>query len=191
LNSKINVKISKYINKYCILFIYFTGFFFVENIYSTEKTKVAYVNLEYLFENSNYKEKLDKELNKQKNKIIEYQKKLVLQTNTLISELNQKEKLLGHDEFTKELSEIQKKIESLNAEKAELENDLTKIEKEYKHMIYDDIITVMEILSEEENVDIILSDNKTIIYGKTSLDLSQRAIEIMNELESRNTPSAK
>ncbi len=158
---------------------------------AAEKTKVGYIDLEYVLQNSALKKTIYKDYTAQKDKINAV--RLAAEKN--LQELRRKQRaqeiLLGYEEFTKNQQEFDAKITEAEKQVAEAREELKKWEQENMGSLFDEIMLVLEILAKEENLSIILSKKNAIIYGETSLDITQRAIDLINEADERATPAAK
>lgn len=164
--------------------------FFAQHTFA-EKFRVGYVDLEYLYENSALKKAIYKEYSNQKEKIRQVKKN----SEKKIGELNFKKKtlsvLLGYEEFLEEVKEIDKEIEKEEKLILEAKEAMRKWETENAALLFDEVMLVLELIAEEEDLDLILSKKNAIIYGDPALDVTQRAIDLINETDERSLPGVK
>lgn len=160
-------------------------------LWSEEKNRIGYIDLEYVFANSNLRDTAYKEFQAQKERLVQGKKAAEASLAKLRKELRDRESLLGAEEYQKDLKDIELKTLELEKTILQSKEDLRKWEQDTLATLYDDITVVMEIISREEKMPVILSRQNAILYGDSSLDMSQRAIDLINELDERNTPAAK
>lgn len=147
--------------------------------------------MEYVIESSSLKNKIKKDFESYKTKIEKVQNEIIEKIDSTNLDLNIKESLLGFEEYLLEKKKIREVLLQYENELEKTKEDLKHLKSDFMASLYDEIITTLEIISEEENIDIILSHRSSVIYGKNSVDFSQRAIDLLNELNSRETPTAK
>jgi len=173
-----------------IIFLFFI-FFSTHNTYSQKTSKIGYIDMEYVYENSNLSNLLVKKFEAQKKRMTLLRNKYMKKLSLLKKELRDKEKFLGYTEFLKEHKKISRKIILYEAEVIQANNSLKKLESDLMGSVFDKILLVLEIIAKEEGLDVILSYKTDILYANTELDMSQRAIDLLNESNDRDTPTAK
>lgn len=158
---------------------------------SEEKTEViGYIDLQYVFENSNLKDSTYKDFLLKKKRLIEQKKRTEEELVKLKNSLDQKKNLIGYSEYMNEKELISETIENYEKQIQEFQKEIKAWEADAMAGVFDEIINVMKIISEEENMPVIIS-RRAVIYGKFSRDMSQRAIDIINEVNQRSIPSAR
>ena len=105
--------------------------------------------------------------------------------------LRTKENLLGYQEYIKEFQKAENILKEYETAIQEGHKDLKIWEQEIMAQLFDEIINILEIIAKEENLYLILSRQTSIVYGETQVDITQKAIDLINEINERNTPSAK
>lgn len=184
----------KNINKKLILF--FTLITLTVSIHPKDKKIeekkeiIGYIDLQYVFENSNLKDSSYRNYLTKKKQLLEQKEKTEKDLFQLKDKLQQKQNYLGYSEYKQEEKKIAKTIENYQEEIQKFQEEIKVWETDAMAGVFDEIINVMKIISEEENMPVIIS-RRAVIYGKFSRDMSQRAIDIINEVNQRSVPTAR
>lgn len=158
---------------------------------SPKPKRVGYVDLEYVFENSALKDTLYKEYQNQRQNIIKSKKNAETNLQLLLFSLRQKEAMMGYQEYQKELRVSEKKVKEYEETIKEAKEELRKWEADLMASVFDNIISVFQAIADEKQLDLILSRKTSILYGDTDLDYSQDVIDLINEINERDTATAK
>jgi len=153
--------------------------------------KIIYVDIEFIIENTYLKKTFQEEYIRKRKDLqnTKYEKEKALYL--IKDRLRQQKFLLGHQEYLKEFSKIHKKLTEYEAEILKLRKSLTEWEKDTMASIFDDLLLIMEVISTEEKIGIILSKEPNIIYSDNNYDYTQKVVELLNEIDERSTPTAK
>ena len=180
-------------SKFFLFFFIFLPFslFYINSIDSKNIIKIGYIDIEYILKNSKLKNTILKEYNYKRKEIIENKSKHEELLFLLKRELRRKEKLLGYSEYLEELKNIKDKIKDFEKKILKLKIELKNWEEESSVVFFDEFFIVLEIISKEESMPIILSRKKNILYADDKLDMTQKAINLLNKLNERKSPSAK
>lgn len=153
--------------------------------------RVGYIDIEYVIENSALKDTLYRDYTNQKERLkqikIDAEKNLI----ALKKEMRINEELLSFSEYQEKEKELLQKKEELESGIKEVRDDIKKWEDDLMATLFDEVLIIMQMIAEEENLDIIISKNRSVLYGTEGLDFSQKAIDIINELNERDTPVAR
>ena len=140
---------------------------------------IAFLNLNYIFDNSNAGKKILKEMsNKQKKNNDEFsnlKKKFDKDKEALEAQKN----VLAKEEFEKKFFELEKKLKDYNSEIREKNNALTKFQLDARKEFYKSLQPILEDYAKENSIDIILK-NENVLIGKTSLDISKNILDLYN-----------
>ena len=156
-----------------------------------KKSRVAYIDLEYVFDNSAARNTVFKEFKAQRSKILTAKKNAEEKVLNMRTELRALQAILGYEEYQKKIVLIKDRITEYENEVIEAKKEIKKWEEDLMASTFDDVLRVFEILAEENDVDIIVSKKTSVLYGKNDLDLTQQAVDLINEIDERNTPSAR
>ena len=141
---------------------------------------LAFVNLDNILQKSNLgiktlnklqeRKKLEeKEVNNKENNI-----------KILEEEIRKKQNIISNDEFKVELIKLQKNIEDFKLYKKKVSIEYKKYKNEEITNFFDQINPLIQQYLGENSIDI-LFNNKNIIIGKDTLDITDKIINIINK----------
>jgi len=160
-----------------ILFIIFISLISL-NVNSSEN--ISFVDIDFLFENSTLGKSISKKLNNLNTKNIDYLKlkenKLVLQEN----EISKIKNVISKDELEKKISAFKKEIQLFDSEKKNIINDFNKKKTSELEFFFKKINPIIQAFMNENSVDILM-DKKNIFIGKSTHDITNNILSIINE----------
>lgn len=161
------------LKKFSIIFI----FFFTPHLQAHES--VAYINLDFLFNNTNIGKKIIKKINLLDEENIKQikleEKKLKDKEMKLLNEKN----LLSKEMFNKNLNELKKEIKFFASENNKNKKKIQKIKNEELSEFLNKIQPLLNNYMEKNSLNILI-DKKYIFIGKTELDITEKIINIIN-----------
>jgi outer membrane protein len=160
--------------KLAILLIFFL------NNYSYSQEKIVFIDINYVFVNSNAGKDLNlqiKNKNKQlKKEVDDYKKNILLEKNKLISQKN----VLSNDEYTKKINELENKIKNINLTVSKKNQDFALfkqlIEKEFSKKLN----LIIEEYSVKNSISIILK-KQDLLMAKNELDITNDIFDLFNK----------
>tara|TARA_A100001015_G_scaffold274034_1_gene330041 strand:- start:717 stop:1226 length:510 start_codon:yes stop_codon:yes gene_type:complete len=154
--------------------------FFISINSASNASNIAYVNLDRILQNSNLGKKILTRIDQQKN--IEKKKINERENNikSLEEEIKNKQNIISKDEFNKELSKLRKSINELQSYKKQVYNNFEKSKNDEIILFFDQINPYVQDYLKENSIDI-LFNNKNIVIGKDSLDITDKLINIIND----------
>ncbi|RME88373.1 MAG: OmpH family outer membrane protein [Candidatus Hydrogenedentota bacterium] len=183
---------NRFLMAFCaILVILSLAFLFPVLSFAKEPTRVGYVDLKFIFENSVLKNRLYAEFMQQKSQLKRQIRNLALRKRKLELLYAKQYNLLGYQEAMAEEKKLQEKILNLEKQIDRVKKDIKSWENENMAILFDEIINALSVISKEENIQLFLSRESALVYGDTDLDYTQRVIDLINAIDERNTPSAK
>ena len=156
-------------------------FFFIlinTNLFANEK--IAFVNVDLLFEKSFLGKTISTKLN---NMNLNNDKVLKSQKDEIIKEENELKKIkniISENEFNDKLSSLKNKVESYNQEKDRLYKDLMKIKNSELKNFFEKINPVLQSYLNEKKIDILL-EKKNVFIGRSSHDITDEVLEIIDK----------
>ena len=161
--------------KFFIFFIFL--FLFQGNAYA--KNNIAYMDFNYIINNSHIGKKVLKKLNELNEANIKDIKQEQMLLKKEIEEINKIKNIASKEDINKKITLHKQNIKDFDLLKKKLSNDLNKIkETEMKNLIKL-INPLLETYMEENSIDIIL--NKEIVYfAKDQYDISKNILELTN-----------
>jgi outer membrane protein len=169
----------KYFN--ILTFIFIFTFTFIST--SISKENLAYINVDYLIQNSNIgKKMLTKISNKDKNNLDNLKKKnKILQD--LETSIKKKKNVISDDAYNKEVIDFKKKFQEFSKEKNKIINEFNVFKKKEIENLFKKINPIINNYMEENSVNL-LFDSKNIFMGSKKLNLTEDILKkINNELK--------
>ena len=162
--------------KNIFIIIFFTFF----NFKSFANETVNFVDLNYLFENSNLGKTILLNLNKSHSENI---KSLKLKEKDLISEENKIKKtknIITTEEFNSQVSMLKEKINSFNKEKETLSKNINEKKIEEFKNFFDKINPIIQEYMNKESIGLLI-EKKNIFIGKSSHDITIDILNMINQ----------
>ena len=156
-------------------------FFFIlinTNLFANEK--IAFVNVDFLFEKSFLGKAISTKLN---NMNLNNEKVLKSQKDEIIKEENELKKIkniISENEFNDKLSSLKNKVELYNQEKDRLYKDFTKTKKSELKNFFEKINPLLQSYLNEKKIDILL-EKKNVFIGRSSHDITDELLEIIDK----------
>ena len=147
----------------CIFFI---------NFGAESNEKIAFINIEYLFENSNIGKTVINNLKENKSKNLELIK---IKEN----EIKKTQNIISKDELSKKISSFRKNVEIYNKEKDEILKKFKKIENDELNIFFKKINPILQDYMNKESIDL-LFEKKNIFIGRSTSDITQAILKIIN-----------
>ena len=164
--------------KNILTIIFFFNFFVLSNTYSQEK--LAFIDINYIFNNSDAGKKINKEINKKNKKInselIEYQKKIDTKKKTLLTQKN----VLSEEEYKKKFVELEKNLNEYNSIIKKKNKDLNNFKTKVRIEFSKDLNKILEDYSKKNSISMILK-KENILIGKTDLDATREVLNLFND----------
>ena len=164
--------------KYFLIFIILISFFTNSKIDANES--IRFVDLDYIFINSQAGNKLNNQLKSLQKKdntlILSLKEKLKSSEENLLNQKN----VLSEDEYNKRFTDLKIEFEELNQLISKKNNNFSKIQNEAQSKFSNEISILLQEYSSNNNIGIILN-KKTILIGNNSLDITDIILEKFND----------
>ena len=164
--------------RYKILLIIFILFLSINNFAKAE-TNVAFIDMQYIMDNSLAGKSLKKQLeNLHEKNLSDFQKKedsLKKKEKEVVAKKN----ISTDEEFKKEISQLRTDVKNYNAERNDKINSLTKKRLESMENIVKNLSPIIAKFSKENNISIVM-DKKNIIVGKTELNITKKILTLLD-----------
>ena len=141
--------------------------------------KIAFIDLDVVIKKSNLGQKISKKLEEKKNSNSEEIKKREISLKKLKNEIIKKKNILSKEELKTEITNLQNKIKKFNSYKVQTKNDFNQIKNDEILNFFNTIDPLIQSFLNENSIDI-LFNNKNIIIGKDSLDITDKIINVVN-----------
>ena len=169
----------RYFNR---LILIITIFFTFINA-SISKENIAFVNVDYLIQNSNIGKKLLANINDKDKKNLDNLKKKNKILQDLESSIKKKKNVISDEAYNKEVIDFKKKFQEFSKEKNKIVKEFNVFKKKEIENIFKKINPIINNYMEENSVNL-LFDSKNIFMGAKKLNLTEDILKkINNELK--------
>ena len=155
-----------------IIFLQFNQVYAAENI--------VYLNIEKLIHSSQAGKIIDENIKKNhKTNLDIFEKKeneLKEEESKIISQKN----ILNEEEFKKKIDNLKKKVINYQNERKQKIDELNILKSELTKKLLSHINPILTEYSDKNSISLIV-DKKTIVLGKTELDITEKIINLLNE----------
>ncbi|MDC0406757.1 OmpH family outer membrane protein [Candidatus Pelagibacter sp.] len=168
-----------YLNRFILIIIIF--FTFINT--SISKENIAFVNVDYLIQNSNIGKKLLANINDKDQKNLDNLKKKNKILQDLESSIKKKKNVISDEAYNKEVIDFKKKFQEFSKEKNEIVKEFNVFKKKEIENLFKKINPIINSYMEENSVNL-LFDSKNIFMGAKKLNLTEDILKkINNELK--------
>ena len=169
----------RYFNR---LILIITIFFTFINA-SISKENIAFVNVDYLIQNSNIGKKLLANINDKDKKNLDNLKKKNKILQDLESSIKKKKNVISDEAYNKEVIDFKKKFQEFSKEKNKIIKEFNVYKKKEIENIFKKINPIINNYMEENSI-YLLFDSKNIFMGAKKLNLTEDVLKkINNELK--------
>ena len=153
-------------------FLFITGKTFADS-------KVGFIDIDFLIENSIFGKKISKDLNKiynnDKKKINLIEKKLVEQEN----DIKKVQNIISKEELNVKILKLREDIKIFDTEKKNTAKKFNDAKSTKVKVFFDKINPLISDYMEKKSIDIII-EKKNIFIGKNTHDITNEILEIIN-----------
>jgi len=159
--------------------ILFIIIFFIHNIVNAS-TNVAYLDVQFIIDNSNlgkfYRSEIEKLQNKNNSTIILKEKEIKIKEEEFKNQKN----LLNQDEIKKKIDEINSMVKQYQILRNDLNKKLAKEKKKFSKEILLILNPLLTKYVESKNINLVI-EKKNVLVGVKSLDITKNILVIFNE----------
>ena len=163
---------------YKLFITVFLSFFFLVSSFADEKT--AFINIEYIIQNSNIGQKVLNGINDLNKKNIDKLEKKNIDLKELEVLIKNKKNIISDEEFNNEVKAFQKKVQDLTKEKDIIVKEFNKYRKEELEKILSLFNPIISNYMNENSVNILI-DSKNIFMGSTDSNLTEDILKRIND----------
>ena len=157
----------------------FILFFFISS-YSFAENKILFIDLEYIYSNSNVGKKIVKKIKSDSKKIneefVSYQKIIKDKKDDLIKQKN----ILSEDELLKKSINLDKEINKYNVIINKKNNELAIYANKNKAEFSKLLVDVVQNYAKENSIEMIIKKTN-ILIGKNNLDATQDVLKLVDK----------
>jgi outer membrane protein len=163
---------------YKFILIFF--FFFVSVNLSISEEKTAFINIDYLIQNSNIGKKMITDINKLDKKNLDKLKKKNKILEELELSIKKKKNVITEEAFNKEVTSFKQKLQEFTKEKNQIVNEFNDYKKKELANIFKQISPIINDYMKENSVNILL-DSKNIFMGSIDSNLTEDVLKKINK----------
>ena len=163
---------------YKIILILFFFFLSVNSSISEEKT--AFINIDYLIQNSNIGKKMITDINKLDKKNLDKLKKKNKILEELELSIKKKKNIISEEAFNKEVASFKQKLQEFTKEKNQIVKEFNDYKKKELANIFEQIGPIINDYMEKNSVNILL-DSKNIFMGSKDSNLTENVLKKINK----------
>ena len=141
--------------------------------------KIAYIDLDVVLKNSNVGKKIQIQLDSKKSEQLDKIKSEEIEIKQLEDEIRNKQNIISQEELKIEVAKLKKRVKEFNLYKNQIKKEFNKNKNEQIMNFFNKIDPLLRAYMKENSIDILLN-NKNIIIGKDSLDITEKMINIIN-----------
>ena len=141
--------------------------------------KIAYIDLDVVLKNSKAGKKIQIQLDSKKSEQVDKIKSEEIEIKKLEDEIRNKQNIISQEELKIEVAELKKRVKELNLFKNQIKKEFNKNKNEQIMNFFNKIDPLLRAYMKENSIDILLN-NKNVIIGKDSLDITDKMINIIN-----------
>ena len=166
--------------RYFIKLILIIAIFFTFINASISKENIAFVNIDYLIQNSNIGKKMLTNIsNIDKNNLDNFKKKNKILQDLELS-IKKKKNVISDEAYNKEEIDFKKKFQKFSKAKNNTVKEFNVFKKKEIENIFKKINPIINSYMEENSVDLLL-DSKNIFMGARKLDLTEDILKKINK----------
>jgi len=160
--------------------ILFVIFFFINNNIVHASTNVAYLDVQFIIDNSNlgkfYRSEIEKFQNKNNSSILLKEKEIKQKEDEFKNQKN----LLNQDEIKKKIDEINLMIKNYQVLRNDFNKKLVYEKKKFSKEILLILNPLLTKYVESNKINLVI-EKKNVLVGVKSLDITKNILEIFNE----------
>ena len=166
--------------KYFKVFISIFIIFFFNNISAYSYDKVAFVDIDYLIQNSVIGKNVLMKIEKLNLKNIEKLKKREKILKDLENEIKNKQNIISQDEFNNEVNLLKNKIKEFKIEKNKMVSEFNTFKDKELNSLFKKINPIIQNYMDKNSIEILL-DRKNVFIGSINSDLTKILINEINK----------
>ena len=159
---------------FVVLFI-FIG---ISNSYSDQK--IAFIDLDFVVENTNAGRQILNELNSLNNQNIKNLKLKEDELKNQENEIKKKQNIISEIEFDKEVKILKENIKIFRNEKNQMVSNFNKQKNQKIKSLFDQMNPIIQNYMDQNSIDILL-DRKNVYIGNVGSDITKNIIDEINK----------
>ena len=142
--------------------------------------KIAFINIDSVVKKSNLGKSIIINLEIMDKKNIEFLKKNEIKLKDEEKKIREKINIISKEELDKELNLLKKKINNLNSKKNEMVKNFQNEKNSQLNNFFKKINPIIQNYMDDQSINVLL-DKKNIYIGKSTSDITENIIKLINE----------
>ena len=164
-----------YLNKFLLIF-----FIYLTSINLTNSQETAFIDIDYIMENSNIGKRILENINKLDKENIENLKRKNQSLQELEITINNKRNIISEEAFKKEVILYQSKINEYKEDKNKIVKNFNDFKRKELENVFKKITPIINNYMEENSVSV-LFDSKNIFMGSKKSNITEDILERINK----------
>ena len=161
-----------------LFFVVVFIFFGISNSFSDQK--IAFIDLDFVVENTNAGKEILNELKNLNNQNIKNLKFKEEDLKNQENEIKKKQNIISEVEFNKEVKILKEKIKIFRNEKNQMVSNFNKQKNEKIKILFDQMNPIIQKYMDQNSIDILL-DRKNVYIGNIGSDITKNVINEINK----------
>ena len=161
-------------------FLFFLVLFFFKYNLAFSEEKIAFIDLNYIINNSVSGQSINKHIKDIRNKKVkdfeEIERKIKIDENELISQKN----IIDEDVYNSKVNEIRKRINNYKTDRQSFNKSIEEKKIKYTNKLLEKLNPIISDYVEQNSIKIVLP-KKMIIIGKKNLDITIPILKILEK----------
>ena len=162
--------------KYFKLKTFLFFFFFLTNSHASNN--VAFIDIDYLINNSTFGKNIITKIEKEDKKNVEKLKNKESDLKKIEDEIKKKKNIISKAELEKEIDLLKQKISKFKSDKNIMVKNFTKFKNDELNKILKEFNKIIQQYMEKNSIDIVF-DKKNIYIGKGSIDITPDVLDVI------------
>lgn len=159
-----------------LLIIFFLNF--SSNVYSSEI--IAYLDIDFVFKNTNVGKKIIQSLEEENKKNISELKKKENELKKIEKDLINKKKILSNDEFNNQFASLSSNVKLFQKNREKIISNFEKNKNEEIKIFFDKVNPILKEHMKDNSIKIII-DKKNVLLATDTLDITKNIINLINQ----------
>ena len=160
-----------------VLFLFLFLFLNIEK--SNAENKIAYINVNYILNNSIVGQSISKHIQNIKDKRVQEFNKFGKTLSEKEKNLLNKRNIIDENQFNTEIEILRKEIVEYKNEKIKFNKEIDQKKIKYTKIVLNTLNSIISSYVEENSIEIVLS-KKNIIIAKKDLDITNPVMDLLN-----------
>ncbi len=161
-------------------YIFIIFFLFIFKVNANEVSKVRYIDVDFIFKNSNVGKKINKTAIENRNKKIESNKKNEKKLEDQKNDILAKQNILSKDEFEQKVLSHQKEVQEYQIKKNKDIKEMNQKNIDLTRKFMKKVDKILLEYASTNKIDLVLK-KEILVISNSNLDITKNILEIVNK----------